>query len=87
MVFVMSDYNFLSEVKDSLGITGNNLDNTLKQYINEVVSFLNDAGIDSKNITPGIISRGVSDLWNYGSGEGSLSDYFMMRATQLSLKG
>lgn len=83
----MSDYNFLDSVKDSLGITGDNLDSTLNQYIDEVVCFLNDAGIVSEKITPGIVARGVSDLWNYGSGEGSLSDYFMMRATQLSLKG
>jgi hypothetical protein len=77
----------LSDVKSALGITGSYHDQTLGQYIDEVVSFLNDAGVDSQNITSGIVSRGVSDLWNYGAGEGKLSQYFIMRATQLSYKG
>ncbi|MCI9366311.1 MAG: hypothetical protein HFJ54_07320, partial [Clostridia bacterium] len=34
----------------------------------------------------GIIARGVSDLWNYGSGGTSFSPYFMQRAIQLSGK-
>ena len=31
----------------------------------------------------GAIARGVSDLWNYGSGGGSLSPYFYQRVIQL----
>ena len=76
----------LEDVKTALGITGNYQDSTLQLYFNEVVSFLNDAGISNANITTGIVARGVSDLWNYGAGEGKLSDYFMKRATQLSYK-
>ena len=34
----------------------------------------------------GVFSRGVSDLWNYGSGGTSFSPYFMQRAIQLSGK-
>ena len=79
--------NYLADVKNALGITGTYQDATLQQYINEVVAFLNDAGVASANITSGIIARGVSDLWNYGAGEGKLSSYFMMRASQLALKG
>lgn len=79
--------NYLADVKTALGITGTYQDATLQQYIDEVVAFLNDAGVASANITSGIIARGVSDLWNYGAGEGKLSSYFMQRASQLALKG
>lgn len=77
----------LADVKQALGITGNYQDNTLTQYITEVKAFLVDAGVAEANITSGIIARGVADLWNYGAGEGKLSSYFMMRASQLALKG
>lgn len=77
----------LDDVKKSLGITGNYQDETLTQYINEVEGFLNDAGVKASDISSGVIARGVADLWNYGAGEGTLSSYFMMRASQLALKG
>ena len=76
----------LDDVKQALGVTGIYQDNTLTQYINEVKAFLIDAGVPESNITSGIVARGVADLWNYGAGEGKLSSYFMMRATQLALK-
>lgn len=76
----------LSAVKTSLGIGGTYQDETVQSYIDEVIAFLKDAGIDESNITPGIVSRGVADLWNYGAGEGQLSAYFMQRAAQLSYK-
>jgi len=76
----------IANVKNALGITGNYQDNTLQEYINEVTAFLIDAGVPEANITVGIIARGVADLWNYGAGEGKLSSYFMIRATQLALK-
>lgn len=73
----------LDSVKAALGITGDYQDNTLQQYINEVIAFLVDAGVDRLNITVGIVARGVADLWNYGGAEGKLSEYFMQRAAQL----
>lgn len=76
----------LEKVKYALGITGTALDNTIQQYINEVMDFLEEAGVKEENITSGIVARGVADLWNYGGNEGKLSEYFMQRATQLSLK-
>ena len=76
----------LSSVKLALNITGSYQDETIAEYIDEVVAFLKDAGVISSHITPGIVARGVSDLWNYGAGEGKLSTYFMQRATQLSYK-
>lgn len=77
----------LDNVKNALGVTGTYQDNTLRVYVDEVVAFLVDAGVTEANITDGIIARGVADLWNYGAGEGKLSEYFRMRAVQLALKG
>ena len=82
----MTTDEMLVHVKNAIGVTGDYQDETLTEYINEVIAFLNDAGVPSSKITPGIVARGVSDLWNYGAGEGKLSSYFMVRATQLSLK-
>lgn len=75
----------LDSVKASLGITGDYQNATLTEYINEVTDFLIKAGVSEVNITPGIVSRGVADLWNYGGGGGALSPYFMQRAAQLAL--
>lgn len=77
----------LADVKNALGVTGNYQDATLQSYIDEVKAFLKDAGVSEANMTSGVIARGVADLWNYGAGEGKLSSYFMMRASQLALKG
>ena len=77
----------MTNVKNALGVTGTYQDATLQVYVDEVVSFLVDAGVAEANITDGIIARGVADLWNYGAGEGKLSEYFRMRAAQLALKG
>ena len=77
----------LEAVKEALGIKGNYQDSTLNVYIAEVVAFLVDAGVKQNNITSGIVALGVTDLWNYGAGEGKLSEYFKERATQLSYKG
>lgn len=76
----------VESVKTELNITGTYQDATIQAYIDEVEEFLLDAGVLSKNITSGIVSRGVSDLWNYGAGEGKLSTYFIQRASQLSYK-
>lgn len=83
----MTDEAMLQGVKNALGITGEYLNDTMQEYITEVTAFLVDAGVKKTNITVGIVARGVSDLWNYGSGDGKLSPYFMQRATQLSYKG
>lgn len=76
----------LSDVKSALGITGDYQDSTLQMWMDEVVAVLKDAGVNESTMTVGIIARGVSDLWNYGAGDGKLSPYFMQRATQLSYK-
>lgn len=80
----------LEDVKKNLGITGNFLDDTINGYIKEIKDFLLDGGIPEEIVESekviGIITRGVSDLWNYGSGGTSFSPYFLQRVTQLSLK-
>ncbi len=82
--------NILEDVKSSLGITGTYQDNTIQQYIDEVKQYMLDGGIDTNIVNSesvkGVISRGVSDLWNYGSGGTNLSPYFIQRVTQLALK-
>ena len=77
---------YITTVKQALGITGSYQDNTLQAWINETVAFLQDAGVSADNITPGLVARGVADLWNYGAGDGKFSTYFLQRATQLSYK-
>ena len=80
----MSEY--LAAVKQALNITGEEQDDALMQWIEEVLEFVKDAGVKPENITKGLIARGVSDLWNYGAGDGRLSEYFCWRVTQLSYK-
>lgn len=80
----------LAEVKTSLNITGTYQDETLKNYIYEVLEYLADAGVKEKVLKSdsiiGTVARGVSDLWNYGAGGADFSKYFMQRAVQLSYK-
>ena len=77
----------LDDIKNALGIVGDYQNDTLQVYFDEAVEFLKDAGISEANITAGLVARGVSDLWNYGAGDGKLSPYFIQRAAQLSYKG
>lgn len=80
----------LDDVKTGLGITGEYQDGTLSLYISEVKEYLKAAGIPAETVESaaavGTITRGVADLWNYGAGEGTFSEYFMQRAIQLKLK-
>lgn len=80
------DMPTLSDIKTALGITGDFQDATLQLYFNEVMAFLMDAGVAAAYITPGLVARGVADLWQYGGNDGKLSSYFIHRATQLSYK-
>lgn len=82
----MAEETMLTKVKKALGIEGDYQDSTLQEYIDEVMTFLQDAGVKSANITSGLVARGVADLWNYGAADGKLSEYFIQRATQLSYK-
>lgn len=83
----MNETELLNSIKTALGITGTYLDETLKIYMYEVLDFLQDAGVSAEELQKpsitGVVARGVSDLWNYGSSGGKLSEYFMQRAIQL----
>ncbi len=88
----MADFDILAAVKTGLGLHGNNhFDDTLQMYIDEVRDYLKKAGAKDSVInarsSAGVITRGVADLWNYGSGNAQLSPYFMERAIQLALEG
>jgi len=87
----MSYMTILADVKCQLGITGNFQDTTIQGYIDEVKAFMLDGGVDESIVNSsnakGVITRGVSDLWNYGSGGTNFSPYFIQRVTQLALKG
>lgn len=83
----MTEADIISEVKKGLGINGKYLDGTIAAYIREVIQFLEDAGVNPfiacSSVSVGVITRGVSDLWNYGASEGKFSEYFFQRVTQL----
>lgn len=83
----MTDAELLVKIKNGLGITGDFQDATLTVYVDDVKAFMKSAGVADAVITSeasvGCIMRGVADLWNYGSGNATLSDYFRMRMLQL----
>lgn len=84
----MADTNtLLTKVKSALGITGDYQDATLTVYIDEVKAYMLDAGVPesivNSDVAAGVISRGVTDLWNYTGSDGKLSSYFMQRVCQL----
>lgn len=79
----------LSKVKTALLIEGDYHNDMLKLYIDEVLNYMRSAGVpddvlQSERII-GAVARGVTDLWNFGAGNGKLSEYFYQRVTQLVL--
>ena len=87
----MTDEELLEQVKKRIGITGDYQDGTISGHIQDVKDFMLDAGVPeavmkSEKII-GAVTRGVSDLWDYGSGAGEFSPYFFQRVTQLTYKG
>ena len=83
----ITEKELLEKIKQSLNITGNQFDDTLQMYIDEVKAYLQSAGVRANvlgsTLAVGCISRGVADLWNYGNGDTKLSEYFYQRAEQL----
>lgn len=87
----MADFDMLASVKTALGLSGNAYhDETLGGYIAEVQRYLVDGGVPDdvarSEAAAGVVARGVSDLWNYGSGGAQLSPYFLMAASQLAMR-
>ena len=85
----MTEAELLAKIKNGLGIAGDFQDETLQVYVDEVKAFMQSAGVKKSviesNASVGCIMRGVADLWNYGSGDTSLSEYFKMRVLQLKV--
>lgn len=81
----------LAKVKTALGMNGSDYqDETLSVYIDEVLEFMIDAGVQREvaesSAAVGCLAVGVNDLWNYSSGGVRFSEYFKSRVVQLSCK-
>lgn len=77
----------LKKIKTALLIEGDYHNEMLQIYIDEVLDYMRQAGVpddvlQSEKVV-GAVARGVTDLWNFGSGEGKLSEYFYQRVIQL----
>lgn len=85
----MTEAELLTKIKNGLGIAGDFQNETIQVYVDEVKAFMQSAGVKKSviesNASVGCIMRGVADLWNYGSGDTSLSEYFKMRVLQLKV--
>lgn len=77
----------LDEVKKRLSITDTSNDDALNGLIEDVIAYAESAGVSRETLESskgyGLITRGVSDLWNMESGTGTFSDIFRMRLVQL----
>ena len=84
----MTEEELLIQVIDALGLTETHHKKIIKPFFNEVKFNLFDGGVKSNVIlssaSVGVFIRGVSDLWNYGSGGASLSPYYRERVIQLA---
>lgn len=86
----LTDTQILEQVKIRLGISGTFHDELLSGLISDTKAFCLDAGVKStvlnSDVSVGVISRGVADTWNYGSGDGEFSQMFFQRLTQLKVQ-
>lgn len=84
----MADETILVKVKNAMGITGEYLDNTIAIFIDEVVLYMETAGMSDAMISAsaGLVARGVADLWNNSAGNGQFSPYFYDGVAQRVLK-
>lgn len=83
---MMSTIDLIEAIKVRLGITGDYHDALIGALADDVKAFILDAGADPDSAQAvGLIARGVTDLWNYGSGDGTFSQVFYQRLLQLSL--
>ena len=61
---------------------------TVESYIEEVIEYMVSSGVDREVAVSrkciGTVTRGVTDLWNYNSGQTDFSAYFKERVTQLA---
>lgn len=84
----MTEEEILNKVIKSLGLTVEFHKDIIEPFFEEVKFFLLGAGVPEKVVlssaSVGVLIRGVSDLWNYGTGNASLSPYFKERVIQLT---
>lgn len=84
---MITDEELVNEIKKRLGITGTHHDSLLLAYANDTKEFMHSAGIPADIVdseaSVGLISRGVADLWNLGSGLGVFSGFFKQRIAQM----
>lgn len=84
----MTDATLLTAVKNALGVTGTYTDATIQVYIDDVVDYMQGAGVSAAVIaaSAGVVARGVSDLWDNDGGNVKFSPYFHERVSQLVLR-
>lgn len=84
----MADATLLTAVKNALGVTGTYTDATIQVYIDDVVDYMQGAGVSAAVIaaSAGVVARGVSDLWDNDGGNVKFSPYFHERVSQLVLR-
>ena len=86
----MDDTALRDRAKESQSTTGVYHDTLLMDYINEMKSYLRAAGVneDVVNSPDAVVTifQGVADLWNDGTGDGNLSDYFLKRVAQPAVR-
>lgn len=83
----MTNAELLTRVKNGMLISGTSFDDALTMHIDEVKSYLANAGISNETIESqkavGIITRGVADLFTNETP--TLSNYFHERVAQMVL--
>ena len=83
----MTEQEVFDTVYAAMGFADNTNVAQIRPFYDDVVDFIQGAGITDKIILSGkvcgLIARGCMDLWDYGNGAGTLSDYFYKRLNQL----
>lgn len=84
----MSETEILEKIKSALMITNSVFDEVLMIHIDTVKNYMINAGVKETIVESeksiGAIFRGVSDLWNNGSGKVDFSPYFRDQVVQLT---
>ncbi|MBO7211049.1 MAG: hypothetical protein J6V44_08655 [Methanobrevibacter sp.] len=85
----MTEAQQIAKIKSALGIGAGIPDDTISVWLTDAKDFMLKAGVPTSVInadtTIGTLTRGVSDLWNYGSGDTGFSTVFEKRVAQLAL--
>lgn len=84
----MTETELLEKIKTALMITNTAFDEVLMIHIDTVKDYMINAGVKEAVVNSkksiGAIFRGVSDLWNNGSGKVDFSPYFRDQVVQLT---